>query len=47
MISAGAALVEVAQVLRHHSLQTTAGYARVDLQRLRGLAAPWPGSAER
>jgi site-specific recombinase XerD len=27
MISAGAALVEVAQVLRHHSLQTTAGYA--------------------
>ena len=47
MISAGAALVEVAQVLRHHSLQTTAGYARVDLQRLQGLAAPWPGSAER
>src|SRR4029079_16007736 len=42
MISAGAALVEVAQVLRHHSLQTTSGYARVDLQRLQGLAAPWP-----
>jgi integrase/recombinase XerD len=47
MVSAGVPLLQVAQVLRHHSLQTTAGYARIDLQRLRRLAAPWPGSAER
>jgi integrase/recombinase XerD len=47
MVSAGVPLVQVAQVLRHHSLQTTAGYARVDLEQLRRLAAPWPGSADR
>ena len=47
MISAGVPLVEIAQVLRHHSLQTTAVYARVDLDRLRRLAAPWPGGAQR
>jgi hypothetical protein len=47
MVSAGVPLLQVAQVLRHHSLQTTAGYARIDLQRSRRLAAPWPGSAER
>ncbi len=46
MVSAGVPLVQVAQVLRHHSLQTTALYARVDLERLRRLAAPWPGSAK-
>lgn len=46
MVSAGVPLVEVAQVLRHHSLQSTAVYARVDLDRLRLLAAPWPGSAQ-
>jgi site-specific recombinase XerD len=42
MISDGVPLVEIAQVLRHHSLQTTALYARVDLDQLRQLAAPWP-----
>ena len=47
MVSAGVPLVEIAQVLRHHSLQTTAGYARVDLDRLRLLAAPWPEGARR
>jgi integrase len=46
MVSAGVPLVQVAQVLRHHSLQTTALYARVDLGRLRLLAAPWPGSVQ-
>jgi len=46
MVAAGVPLVEVAQVLRHHSLQTTAVYGRVDLDRLRLLAASWPGSAE-
>jgi site-specific recombinase XerD len=47
MISDGVPLVEIAQVLRHRSLQTTAVYARVDLDRLRQLAAPWPGGAQR
>ena len=46
MVSAGVPLVQVAQVLRHHSLQTTALYGRVDLDRLRLLAAPWPGSVQ-
>jgi integrase/recombinase XerD len=47
MVAAGVPLVEIAQVLRHHSLQTTAVYGRVDLDRLRALAAPWPGGVQR
>jgi len=47
MVAAGVPLTEIAQVLRHHSLQTTALYGRVDLDRLRALAAPWPGSGQR
>jgi integrase len=47
MVAAGVPLAEIAQVLRHHSLQTTALYGRVDLDRLRALAAPWPGSVQR
>ena len=47
MVSAGVPLVQIAEVLRHHSLQTTAIYARVDLDQLRGLAAPWPGEEVR
>lgn len=47
MVAVGVPLVEIAQVLRHHSLQTTAAYARVDLDRLRLVAAPWPGGAQR
>jgi site-specific recombinase XerD len=47
MVAVGVPLVEIAQVLRHHSLQTTAAYARVDLDRLRLVAAPWPAGAQR
>lgn len=47
MVAAGVPLVEIAQVLRHHSLQSTAGYARVDVEQLRLMAAPWPGGALR
>jgi integrase/recombinase XerD len=36
-------IVQVGQVLRHRSLQTTAIYARVNIEQLRQLAAPWPG----
>ena len=45
MLRAGASLPEVAQVLRHERLATTAQYARVDRRALRELARPWPGSA--
>ena len=45
MLRAGASLPEVAQVLRHDRLQTTAGYARVDYSKLATLARPWPGGA--
>ena len=47
MVLAGVPLVQIAQVLRHHSLQSTAIYARVDVDQLRRLAAPWPGGAQR
>jgi integrase len=45
MLRAGASLPEIAQVLRHERLETTAQYARVDRRALRELARPWPGSA--
>jgi site-specific recombinase XerD len=45
MVTAGVPLTQIAQVLRHHSLQTTAVYARVDLDRLRLLSVPWPGGS--
>jgi integrase len=47
MVQANVPLVRIGQVLRHRSLQSTAIYARVDVERLRMLAAPWPGGAER
>jgi site-specific recombinase XerD len=47
MVLADVPLVRIAQVLRHRSLQSTAIYARVDVERLRLLAAPWPGGAGR
>lgn len=47
MVSAGVPLTQIAQVLRHHSLQSTAIYARVDLDQLRLLAAPWPQGGQR
>lgn len=45
MLRAGASLAEVGQVLRHASVLTTAIYAKVDWDRLRTLALPWPGAA--
>ncbi len=44
MLREGASLPEIAQVLRHNELKTTAIYARVDRQALRPLALPWPGA---
>jgi site-specific recombinase XerD len=47
MVKAGVPIVRIGQVLRHRSLQTTAIYARVDIEQLRQLATPWPGGYER
>ena len=43
MLRRGATLAQIAQVLRHRSLTTTAIYAKVDRAALRELAQPWPG----
>lgn len=43
MRCAGASLKEVADVLRHRSLDTAMIYCKVDLPRLLAVAAPWPG----
>lgn len=42
MLRAGAPLAEIGQVLRHRSPGSTAAYARVDVERLRTIARPWP-----
>jgi integrase/recombinase XerD len=41
---AGASIKEIADLLRHQSLDTAKAYARVDLEQLRAVALPWPGS---
>lgn len=41
----GVSIKEIADVLRHRDLNTARVYARVDLERLRTVALPWPGSA--
>ena len=40
----GASIKEIADLLRHQSLDTASTYARVDLENLRSVALPWPGS---
>ncbi len=47
MLRAGAPLGEIGQVLRHRSLASTAVYARVDVERLRTIARPWPTGGAR
>jgi site-specific recombinase XerD len=45
LVRSGVSLPEVAQVLRHRRLITSAIYAKVDRERFRLLARPWPGGA--
>jgi site-specific recombinase XerD len=45
MLRRGASLDEIGEVLRHKSRDSTAIYAKVDLNSLRVLALPWPGGA--
>jgi site-specific recombinase XerD len=42
MLTAGASLAEIGQVLRHRRPLTTSIYAKVDTEALRALARPWP-----
>jgi hypothetical protein len=42
LLCRGGPLTEIAQVLRHSDLGTTAGYAKIDRIALRGLAQSWP-----
>jgi site-specific recombinase XerD len=43
LLRQGASLPEVAHVLRHRNVDTTAIYAKVDFDALRTLAQAWPG----
>jgi site-specific recombinase XerD len=43
MLRKGASLAEIGEVLGHRSPDTTRIYAKVDLDRLRTVALPWPG----
>lgn len=43
MLSQGASLPEIGDVLRHRRPDTTAIYAKVDVVSLRSIALPWPG----
>ena len=46
MLSAGASLKQIADLLGHESIDTTAIYAKVDLNALSQVALPWPGTKE-
>jgi integrase len=45
LVNQGSSLKEVADVLRHRSLNTSLIYAKLDKQKLSAVALPWPGSA--
>ena len=45
MLRQGGTLEQIGEILRHHHADTTTLDAKVDLPRLRPLAAPWPGGA--
>lgn len=43
LLDGGSSLKEVADVLRHRSLNTSLVYAKLDSRNLRSVALPWPG----
>jgi integrase len=45
LVERGCSLKEVADVLRHRSLNSTLIYAKLDTPKLAAVALPWPGSA--
>jgi integrase/recombinase XerD len=44
LINAGASIKDIADLLGHQSIDTTAIYAKVDLDTLARVALPWPGA---
>jgi len=44
MVRHGASMAEIAEVLRHRSQNTTATYAKVSFEALRGVARSWPAT---
>jgi integrase len=46
MVNQGGSIKEVADVLRHRSLNTSLIYAKLDHGALAGVALPWPGSVQ-
>jgi len=44
LLRCGASLSEIGQLLRHRQPTTTQIYAKVDIEALRSIALPWPGS---
>ena len=42
MLRQGASLEDIGVILRHRSMDTTTHYAKVDIDRLRQIAQPWP-----
>jgi site-specific recombinase XerD len=42
MLRQGASLQDIADILRHRSIETTQIYAKVDVTALRQIAQPWP-----
>ena len=47
MVAAGVPLPEIGEILRHSGRWSTATYARIDVERLRQIALPWPGGEGR
>ena len=45
LLDQGSSLKEVADILRHRSLDTSLIYAKLDNRRLSAVALSWPGSA--
>ena len=43
LLAGGSSLKEIADVLRHRSLNTTLVYAKLDSRNLRSVGLPWPG----
>lgn len=43
LLESGSSLKEVADILRHRSLNTTLIYAKLDCRNLRDVSLPWPG----
>ena len=45
LVNNGSSIKEVADVLRHRSMNTSLIYAKLDVHALGEVALPWPGSA--